>query len=206
MPRIHFSASIEVVSGSNIAKAKMRSEMRALLETTPEDIITAASAKICQHLSNAQDLLHGVKTIALYAASGREISLSGLHDLLPGMQLAYPLCLPHCQLSFHLVTRPEQLTPGMSGIPEPDPLKHEAVNLADIDLILCPGLAFGMDGSRLGQGGGYYDRSLEHFTGTTCGVTMAKQITSSIPHDDHDVHMHYLASETGILTAKSPQE
>ena len=178
--------------------------MRALLKTTSEDIITAASASICKYLAHSLDLLLDVKTIALYAATGSEISLSGLHDLLPGIQLAYPLCLPHCQLSFHLVTQPEQLTPGMSGIPEPDPLKHETISLADIDLILCPGLAFGIDGSRLGQGGGYYDRALEHFTGTTCGVTMASQIAPSIPHDDHDIHMDYLASETGIFTAKSP--
>ena len=184
----------------------MRSEMRAFLEATPPDIITAASARICKHLTHSQHLLLDVKTIALYAAAGSEISLSGLHDLLPSIQLAYPLCLPHCQLSFHLVTRPEQLTPSMSGIPEPDPLKHEAVSLADIDLILCPGLAFGMDGSRLGQGGGYYDRALEHFTGTTCGVTMAKQIAPWIPHGDHDIHMDYLASETGILATKSLRE
>jgi len=206
VPRNDFSASIQVVSETITAKAKLRSEMRAFLKTSSEDIINTASAKICRHIASSQDLLHGVKTIALFAANGAEISLSGLHDLLPGMQLCYPLCLPHCQLSFHLVSRTEQLTPGMSGIPEPDPIKHEAISLADIDLILCPGLAFGMDGSRLGQGGGYYDRALEHFTGTACGVIMATQIAPTIPHDNHDVQMHYLASETGILATRSPRE
>lgn len=180
------------------AKAMLRSEMRNLLAAIPGDQINSASRRICQCIAGSKDLLHNVKTIAVYAATGYEVSLSSLHELLPGTLLAYPRCHPHQQLSFHHVGNPIELVPGKLDIPEPVPGMHEQVELADIDLILCPGLAFSLDGSRLGRGGGYYDRALEAFTGRICGVALSQQIKSSVPRDDHDALMHYLACESGV--------
>ena len=57
-------------------------------------------------------------------------------------------------------TNIKELTPGMLGILEPDPAKHAEVAISDIDIFLCPGLAFGRDCTRLGHGGGFYDRTL----------------------------------------------
>lgn len=179
-------------------KSKLRSEMRLLLETCSGELISNVSNKICQNIAHSEDLLQNSKTIAVYAASGAEISLSSLHQLLPSVRIVYPLCHPQFKLSYHHVSRTDELVPGMLDIPEPLPALHEHVHLAEIDLILCPGLAFGLDGSRLGRGGGYYDRALENFTGKTCGIAMTRQIKSSVPHDHHDAVMNYLASETGV--------
>ena len=90
-------------------------------------------------------------------------------------------------------------------IPEPLPDLHPEVNIADIDMILCPGLAFGSDGSRLGRGQGYYDRALDAFSGIKIGIALDDQITETVPHTQHDATMDYLVSESGISATKPLQ-
>lgn len=91
----------------------------------------------------------------------------------------------------------------MLGILEPRPKLHPEIETSQIDVFLCPGLAFGHDGSRLGHGGGYYDRTLENFSGKICGIALNAQILETVPHTDHDVIMQHIITETGITPAKS---
>lgn len=66
------------------------------------------------------------------------------------------------------------------------------------DMILVPGLGFSKEGHRLGRGKGFYDRFLKNFEGLTVGVAFDEQIEADIPHEDHDVPVQYVVSESGI--------
>ncbi len=57
------------------------------------------------------------------------------------------------------------------------------------DMIVVPGLAFTVDGRRLGQGGGWYDRFLpgRRADCTTIGVCFAPQLLDHLPTDKYDV-------------------
>ncbi len=61
-----------------------------------------------------------------------------------------------------------------------------AISTLDIDLIHVPGLAFTTEGYRIGYGGGYYDRYLEHFTGHTFSTVYHYQVQDFIP-EKHDI-------------------
>lgn len=179
-------------------KAKLRSKMKSYLSTVSREHIQSSSTAIVHYIAEAQELINKASTIAIYSAIQNEISVSELHQLLPEKKILYPLCQPGYQLSFHHVTSEDQLITGSMHIPEPQPNLHTELKIRDIDIILCPGLAFGSDGSRLGRGQGYYDRALNSFSGLKLGITLDHQIKKTVPHNLHDAPMDYLVSESGI--------
>ena len=191
-------------------KSAIRQEIRTHLRELPHSDIAVASKKIVHHLchdSTSPAVTEGIggaeqtQTIALFSAHGPEIDLSALHHLLPRARLVYPLCHLGGILTFHDVSDPTELISGMRGILEPDPEKHTKINIPDIDLFLCPGLAFGRDHTRLGQGGGFYDRALEQKSSTskTVGIGLQCQIFDSVPHETHDIHLDYVLTEHGFI-------
>ncbi|MCU0837369.1 MAG: 5-formyltetrahydrofolate cyclo-ligase [Rhodospirillales bacterium] len=69
-------------------------------------------------------------------------------------------------------------------------------------VLFVPGLAFDGEGHRLGQGGGYYDRTLrslrrQHAV-TAIGVGYAVQRLPQVPHGEHDERMDWLLSEDAL--------
>lgn len=66
-----------------------------------------------------------------------------------------------------------------------------------LDLILMPGVAFTMDGKRLGHGMGYYDKFLENYFNRNpkhstklFGLAFKEQIFDEIPITDKDIILH----------------
>lgn len=55
-----------------------------------------------------------------------------------------------------------------------------------IDLAVIPGMAFTLNGDRLGRGKGYYDRLLTHLTCPLVGLAFPFQIVDTIPTELHD--------------------
>ena len=78
------------------------------------------------------------------------------------------------------------LRPGAFEVPEPS---GDAVEPGSIDLVLVPGLAFTVDGGRLGQGGGHYDRFLAECRAPAIGVCFAEQLVDELPLRAHDVRL-----------------
>lgn len=105
-----------------------------------------------------------------------------------------------------------QLAKGKYGIQEPLPSLPEVLSLPYDSLFVVPGMAFTLDGARLGHGGGYYDRYLSMAsiknsiynsdrignasvigknakTYRAAGLCFPCQIAESLPHDGRDVKM-----------------
>lgn len=94
---------------------------------------------------------------------------------------------------FHRVADPAgpEMVPNAWGIPEP-PAGNPRAYPEDFlnPLMIVPGLAFTPDGSRLGRGGGYYDRFLSRWTMTTIGVAYPCQIYRDLPREPHDLSVN----------------
>lgn len=87
------------------------------------------------------------------------------------------------------------------SIPEPDD-SAPIIDAGNFDIVLCPGLGFGRDGSRLGRGRGFYDRTLETCAQSTriIGIALSHQIEDIVPTEPHDHLMSQLACPHGILS------
>jgi len=95
---------------------------------------------------------------------------------------------------------------GYRGIPEPR--EHcPPVEAETIEWVLVPGVAFDVDGRRLGYGGGYYDRLLPLLSSTTPRVAGAfeVQLVDCVPAAPHDVGVDCIATELRLVgCARTP--
>ena len=67
-----------------------------------------------------------------------------------------------------------------------EPTSEEAVEKTEIDLIHVPGVVFNSQGFRIGYGGGYYDRYLDDYEGTSVSTIYQVQQADFTPAQ-HDV-------------------
>lgn len=66
--------------------------------------------------------------------------------------------------------------------------------------VIVPGVAFGQDFSRLGYGGGYYDRFFEREPDhRKIGICYEFQMETALPSEDFDVKMDVIATPDRCL-------
>ena len=87
---------------------------------------------------------------------------------------------------------------------QPDGEARGAESLKEADLIVIPALAASADGTRLGQGGGWYDRALVHrCPGTPVVVAIFDDEVLEagvIPAEPHDVPVDEIVTPTRTIT------
>jgi 5-formyltetrahydrofolate cyclo-ligase len=182
-------------------KKALRSQFRLLLaeevhRARPEDHSRRAH-RLAEWLRKHPEYTR----ITTFASLPQEPDLSLLHALLPTHDFYYPLIISPGVVRFHLVSDPETLVVGRYGIREPNAQVHPPMELDTLDVFLCPGLAFGHDGSRLGQGGGFYDRLLAKARpeAPRIGIGFPCQLRDPLPMAPHDAYMSHLDSEEGVV-------
>ena len=140
-------------------------------------------------------------SILLYYGVGNEPDTVRLLEPLSllGKDLALPRCLPGRRMEARLFQGLDRLSPNSYGIPEPD-MDCPVVKREDLSLILVPGLCFDLRGSRLGHGGGYYDRYLAGYGGLTAALCRDKLVLPSLPVEEHDRPVDILLTESRCLS------
>jgi 5-formyltetrahydrofolate cyclo-ligase len=63
------------------------------------------------------------------------------------------------------------------------------MSINDVDLVIIPGAGFDVSGSRIGYGGGYYDRLLSGLQKHIPVIAPAceEQVVDMIPSEPHDI-------------------
>ena len=126
------------------------------------------------------------KTIATYLSFPHEFQTARLIEKAQkdGKTILIPKTYPHGKMDFVLY-EPKKLERNSFGLLEPQG-DFTIVETSKIDLIHVPGLAFNPSRYRVGYGGGYYDRYLNHFPGHTISTLYPCQIQDFHP-DPHDI-------------------
>jgi 5-formyltetrahydrofolate cyclo-ligase len=135
---------------------------RQKLAVADHDAFSRAIIKSIMQL----DAYQRAKTVLAYMSFGAEFATGAW--VRQALQDGKQVLLPRVNSSsrqlelFQVADLRQDVAPGKWDIPEPIPERCRRVDeLERIDFILLPGVAFARDGSRLGYGGGFYDKLLE---------------------------------------------
>lgn len=146
-------------------RTAMRERRRALTVRERLDAAAAAAANLLPALSAHEGRIAG------YWAVGGELPLHVVQANLPAtLRWCLPVLHEDGRLRFREWSSGEPLAPNRHGIPEP--AAGALLDAQDLALALLPLLAFDARGHRLGQGGGWYDRSFTFRLGTSAGPRM----------------------------------
>ena len=85
---------------------------------------------------------------------------------------------------------------GKWGVLEPEISRPASAD--EIDLMIVPGVAFDTKCSRLGRGGGYYDRMLEKSNSYKIGAAFQFQIFKKLQSEQHDISMDLIVTEQNL--------
>jgi 5-formyltetrahydrofolate cyclo-ligase len=180
------------------AKAALRNQVQALLKQMPAEERAKASIQACSRLKQ-QAVWKNARLILFFAPLPQELDVWPL--LLEALQGGKQVALPRFDLaaSTYVACRVEHpdrdLVSGKFGIREPGALCRQVLP-PGMDLILVPGVAFDLNGRRLGRGRGFYDRLLARLRSVKCGVAFDPQIVSQIPAEEHDLRLDCLLTPT----------
>ena len=178
-------------------KAELRKqvlqEMKAISQEQKQAIDQALTERLLQH-----PFYQEAEVIATYLSFSHEFQTQELIEqtLKDGKKVLIPKTYPKGRMDF-VVYNPQQLVKTSFGLLEPQG-DLEVVDASQIDLIHVPGLAFTTEGYRIGYGGGYYDRYLEHFPGHTLSTIYPCQIQDFIP-ENHDIPVQEVLIDEGNL-------
>ncbi len=197
--------TFEVGSELPVVKDELRRAILAAREARTSRDRDLAAADFAQVVGDIP-AVRSAGCVAAYAARATEPGTTPLLDRLAqrGARVLLPVLGTGLQRQWAYLTSTRELEVRAPGRPpEPPGPALEAVALAEADVVLVPALAVDTSGARLGHGGGWYDRVLEH---TRPGVPIIALVFPDeiydaarypLPQEDHDRPIDAVATTSG---------
>jgi len=191
------------------AAAKEDLRLRISAELSAKSIAdrALASSRACALLEE-QPEWRSAKSVLFYAPLAAEVDVWPLvaDSLAEGKTVLLPRFDPreNAYIACSITHTVKDIREGRFGVREPvESCPRFAGN--HLGLILVPGMAFDLDGRRLGRGKGYYDKLLATLRGTTCGVGFDEQIVERVPTAPHDIRLSCILTPTRWHRAGGPR-
>lgn len=178
-------------------KAELRKQVLQEMKSIPQKQKIAMDQALTERFLN-HPFYQEAKVIATYLSFTHEFQTQELIEraLKDGKKVLIPKTYPKGRMEF-VVYDPQQLVKTSFGLLEPQG-DLEVVEPSQIDLIHVPGLAFTTEGYRIGYGGGYYDRYLEHFAGQSLSTIYPCQV-QEFNSENHDIPVQEVLIYEGNL-------
>lgn len=184
------AATADAVARAAAAKALLRAELTAARAARDPAAIATARAGVCRAVL-ARAAAERWRCVAGYVPLRTE---PGSPELLTelarrGVRVLVPLVLPDLDLDW-APWQPDTATWGAA-------LGPDAVSAADA--VLVPALAVATDGTRLGRGGGSYDRALHRARpgAVVAALLFDGELRSALPQDAWDRRVSAVVTPSG---------
>jgi len=180
------------------AKAALRVKAHEKRAALSASMRAEAAEAACAHFFDGIALADG-EVVAAYWRIRDEMDCQPI--LVKLMDSGQPVCLPVVigdgePLELRLWQEGAPLYPAGFGTLAPE----EPAPRAEPDVIIMPLLGFDDRGTRLGYGGGYYDRTLAKLSKKPrlVGLAFSAQKLDHIPRDGHDIPLDAVVTEAGV--------
>ena len=187
-----------------IMKHTIRQQIAGKRNSLAKEEISNKSSKIKNNLYSLPEF-KSAKNILFYVSLNSEVDTKAIiKEQLSkkGKKIIVPYVKKGNQiLQLSEIKNLAELEPKAFGILEP---KSEFIRKFDpnkLDLILIPGIAFDMNGHRIGYGYGYYDRFLKKLKSNAkkIGLALDFQVVEKIAESPHDIPVDYIITEKRII-------
>ncbi|MEE0944144.1 MAG: 5-formyltetrahydrofolate cyclo-ligase [Clostridia bacterium] len=177
----------------------MKKELRKqFVKARKESYDMAKCLAVCENVL-ALDEYQNAKDILCYASYNFEVDTFYLMKkiLLDGKNLYLPRCITDTrEMEVCRVKDLSELKSGAYGIKEPT---GERVSKEILDMIIVPMVAFDRQKTRLGYGGGYYDRFLPETMAAKVGIAFSVQESECLIKESTDVPMDTIVTEKEVI-------
>lgn len=185
------------------AKDLLRKEIREHRRSRNEAELKELSRSFTQHVLDA---VGDARSVAMYVSTAGE---PPTHDALTelaarSITILLPVLGPGLARQWGVFAGHDDLSPRAPGRPpEPSGETYDGDVLNGVDVIITPGLAVDGFGTRLGQGGGWYDRVLAQLREPKPVFTMVFDdelvSTQALPHDQYDQPVDAVITPTRLF-------
>ncbi|MGW6273024.1 MULTISPECIES: 5-formyltetrahydrofolate cyclo-ligase [unclassified Streptomyces] len=189
-------------------KRTLRGEFLAVRSGLTRDDAQKAAAVLADRARELPEL-SGARTVAAYVSVGREPGTRALIDALHarGTRVLLPVLLEDNDLDWAAYAGEGSLTrvqhPGKMALLEPSGPRLGPEAVTEADAVLLPGLAVDAHGTRLGRGGGSYDRVLARLARAGADPALVvllydTEVVAHVPREPHDEPVHAVVTPSGV--------
>jgi 5-formyltetrahydrofolate cyclo-ligase len=184
----------QIQDAKRVLRGRIREQLRGM--TLEQRAVGSQQARA---LLAAQPRWQAARSLLFFAPMPGELDVWPLlsEALAAGKLIALPCFSAETSayVAFEIRDPFRDLRIGQFGVREPAD-DCTQISLNRLDLALVPGVAFDLQGRRLGRGRGFYDRMLAAMRGTTCGVAFDEQIVRDVPVEPLDVSVNCILTPT----------
>lgn len=165
-----------------------------------KDSLKQKSGKIARFLFKTKEFWNA-KTIMAFVSIKNEPETHGIIE--EALRQNKKVCVPLTDFSRNEITPVEingfnELEEKKFGLLEPKNAEKK-IPVAEIDLVLVPGIAFDCCGNRIGYGKGFFDRFLEKTGAAKIGLCFEQHLEKELPVEAHDKKMDKIITEKRVL-------
>lgn len=192
---------IQAAGATSSAPQAAKRELRLALRRQRKSIPPTKQRRAAQRLARLVfrcARVRRARRVAVYLSMGSELATAPLINALQARRIAvFAPALLRGQMRFRALGNARLQTHPLGMLQPPC---GTALRASAMDVLMLPLLAFDARGTRLGQGGGYYDRALSKasFRPYRLGLAYAAQQVPVLPREPWDVPLHAVLTERGL--------
>lgn len=187
-------------------RIQLRQTIRARRQALSINEQDAAGAKLLHNLQS-HTKVKSANRLAIYLSNDGELTTQPFISWCWQQKIDVYLPVIHPFSSGHLLflryDATTRLISNSYGILEPKLDITKVCSISELDLIFTPLVAFDKTGSRLGMGGGFYDRSLENWQDIDTypiGLAHDCQLVEKVPTESWDIPLPEIITPSKVFS------